>query len=138
MSNTFAVETKSGGSRRMSWIRTPPLFRSFFSCARRTRMSFARFSASMRWSSDLTGAWAWVLVGTLARDTTIEAARTKGQNYVLFQGFLGRNSRPWVEARGCAMRSSAGFRGLREAVRRGLRCELGADPAGRVGVREED
>ena len=40
----------------MTSIRTVPSFRSFFSCALRTRMSLARLSASMRWSSDLTGA----------------------------------------------------------------------------------
>src|SRR5690349_17714750 len=138
MSNTFAVETKSGGSRRMSWIRPPPLFRSFFSWARRTRMSFARFSASMRWSSDQTGAWAWVLVGTLARDTTIEPARTKGQNSFFFQGFLGDNSRLRVEPLRLAMRSCAGLCRVREAMGRGLGRELRTDPLRRARVAEEN
>jgi len=48
MSNTFAVETYSGGSSRISSIWTLPFLRSFFSCARRTRMSLALARASMR------------------------------------------------------------------------------------------
>src|SRR5439155_12743247 len=48
MSNTFAVSTHSGGSSRISSICARPSFRSFFSWARRTRMSFARLRASMR------------------------------------------------------------------------------------------
>jgi hypothetical protein len=36
-------------------------FRSFFSRARRERMSFARLSASILWSSDLSGAAVEVL-----------------------------------------------------------------------------
>ena len=48
MSKTLAVETYSGGSRRVAWNWTVPSFRSFFSCARWTRMSFARFRA-LRW-----------------------------------------------------------------------------------------
>src|SRR5581483_1384131 len=65
MSNTFAVETYSGGSRRICSIETAPDFRSFFNWARLTRMSFARLSASMRWSSERTGAWTWVWGGTM-------------------------------------------------------------------------
>src|SRR5438046_6678836 len=56
MSKTFAVETYSGGRLRICSIETLPAFRSFFSCARLTRMSFALFSASIRWSSERTGA----------------------------------------------------------------------------------
>jgi hypothetical protein len=58
MSNTFAVATYSGGLVRILSIFARPSFKSFFSCARLTRMSFARFSASMRWSLDRAGAWA--------------------------------------------------------------------------------
>ena len=58
MSKTFAVETYSGGSLRISSIRAAPDLRSFFSCARRTRMSFARLSASILWSRERSGAWA--------------------------------------------------------------------------------
>src|SRR5881409_4522226 len=49
MSNTFAVETYSGGLLRIVWILTRPSLRSFFSFARRTRMSFALLSASILW-----------------------------------------------------------------------------------------
>ena len=41
MSNTFAVDTNSGGSSRIDSIWTRPAFRSFLSWARRTRTSFA-------------------------------------------------------------------------------------------------
>ena len=58
MSNTLAVATYSGGLMRILSIRARPTFRSFFSCARLTRMSFARLRASMRWSRDLAGAFA--------------------------------------------------------------------------------
>jgi hypothetical protein len=56
MSITFAVSTYSGGLPRMASMRTRPSFRSFFSFARLTRTSFARRSASMRWSRERTGA----------------------------------------------------------------------------------
>jgi hypothetical protein len=65
MSKTFAVETNSGGALRICSIETPPDFRSFFSWARLTRMSFARLSASIRWSSERTGACTWVWGGTM-------------------------------------------------------------------------
>ena len=66
MSNTFAVETYSGGSSRISSIWTAPSLRSFFSLARLTRMSFALFKASIRWSSDRRGAWACVFDVTMS------------------------------------------------------------------------
>ena len=58
MSKTFAVATYSGGLLRILSIRARPSFKSFLSCARFTLMSFARLSASMRWSRDLAGAFA--------------------------------------------------------------------------------
>src|SRR5438874_1401030 len=66
MSKTFAVETYSGGLLRICSIWTRPSLRSFFSRARRTRMSFALFSASIRWSSERIGASAWVLGDTMS------------------------------------------------------------------------
>lgn len=54
-----------------------PDFRSFFSWARLTRISLARFSASMRWSSDLTGAWTCVFVACMARDCSTGLAGFK-------------------------------------------------------------
>src|SRR3954452_20089700 len=56
MSMTFAVWTYSGGSISSVWILTLLAFRSRFSCARFERMSFALRRASIRWSSDLSGA----------------------------------------------------------------------------------
>src|SRR5580765_4810758 len=69
MSNTLAVETYSGGALRIVSILTRPSFRSFFNLARLTRMSFARLRASILWSRDRAGAWAWAFV-----DETIERA----------------------------------------------------------------
>src|SRR6185312_14109535 len=66
MSITFAVSTYSGGLPRIVSIRTRPSFRSFFSFARRTRTSFARLSASIRWSSERRGAWVGVLEAGMA------------------------------------------------------------------------
>ena len=63
---TFAVETYSGGLPRIVSIRTLPSLRSFLSFARLTRTSFALLSASIRWSRERSGAWAWVLVGLTA------------------------------------------------------------------------
>src|SRR5262249_34680303 len=56
MSKTFAVSTHSGGSSRMASMLSRPAFRSRLSCARRTRTSFARWSASILWSSERAGA----------------------------------------------------------------------------------
>src|SRR5215210_7682473 len=69
MSNTFAVETYSGGALRIVSILTRPSFKSFFNLARLTRMSFALLSASILWSRERAGAWAWAFV-----DDTIERA----------------------------------------------------------------
>src|SRR3954468_19639991 len=69
MSNTFAVDTYSGGALRTVSILTRPSLRSFFSWARRTRMSFARLNASILGSRERAGAWAWAFV-----DDTIERA----------------------------------------------------------------
>ena len=61
MSKTFAVSTYSGGSSRIVWMLARLALRSFFSFARAVRMSFARLSASIRWSRDLSGAAAEIL-----------------------------------------------------------------------------
>src|SRR4051794_19649907 len=56
MSKTFAVSTYSGGLVSSEWMDTRPALRSRLSCARRVRISFARWRASMRWRRDLSGA----------------------------------------------------------------------------------
>ena len=56
-SKTFAVIRYSGGRVSTSRADTSPAFSSRFSRARSTRTAFARRSASMRWSSDRSGAW---------------------------------------------------------------------------------
>src|SRR3954452_25597167 len=56
MSKTLAVITYSGGSSRIVLRLARFAFRSFFSLARAVRMSLARLSASIRWSSERSGA----------------------------------------------------------------------------------
>src|SRR4051812_45864214 len=56
MSKTFAVSTHSGGASRSLWIDMRPDLRSRFSCARLVRIALALPSASILWSSDLSGA----------------------------------------------------------------------------------
>src|SRR5262245_54605033 len=67
MSMTFAVWTYSGGSMSSVWILTLLPLRSRFSWARLERMSFALRRASIRWSSDLSGAaledWTGACIG---------------------------------------------------------------------------
>src|SRR6478672_4522348 len=55
-SNTLAVSRYSGGSSSRPWMLTRPAFRSRLRLARRVRMSLARFSASILWVSDRSGA----------------------------------------------------------------------------------
>ena len=55
-SKTLAVSTYSGGSSSRPWIWARPALRSRFSFARRVRMSFARWRASIRWVSERSGA----------------------------------------------------------------------------------
>src|SRR3954453_20299723 len=56
MSNTFAVSMKSGGSISSRWMLARPAFRSRLSVARLVLTSFARWSASMRWTRERSGA----------------------------------------------------------------------------------
>src|SRR3712207_672450 len=63
MSNTFAVETYSGGSSSRSWMLTRPALRSRLSCARWVRIAFARSRASIRWTRDRSGAATGVFGG---------------------------------------------------------------------------
>src|SRR4051795_7961106 len=63
MSKTLAVSMYAGGSRRRSWIFTRPPLRSRLSCARRVRISFARWRASIRWTRERSGAATVGLVG---------------------------------------------------------------------------
>ena len=88
MSKTFAVETYSGGSRRISSIWTRPSLRSFFSWARRTRMSLALLSASIRWSSERTGAWACVFDETMSAASLATPDAVKRERFAGLQGFL--------------------------------------------------
>src|SRR3954470_4041157 len=56
MSKTFAVSMNSGGSISRRWMLDRPALRSRFSAARFVRISFARWSASMRWTRERSGA----------------------------------------------------------------------------------
>src|ERR1700704_6626892 len=67
MSMTLAVWTYSGGSISSVWILTLLPLRSRFSWARWDRMLLALLRASIRWSSDLSGAaledWTGACIG---------------------------------------------------------------------------
>src|SRR4026207_240398 len=128
MSNTFAVETYSGGSRRIDSIWTRPSFRSLLSCARRTRMSFARWRASIRWSSERAGAWACVFDVTIERTSLASCGReSRGTVGSDLQGFfkLGNSDR-------------AGVGRVLEPTGGSLGPELVPQAGGRERVREED
>src|SRR5947209_1229677 len=123
MSTTLAVSTYSGGSPRIVWISVFPSLRSFLSCARLTRTSFALLRASIRWSSDRAGACACVLVGLMGR-AILPTSRlaSSGDFFLRFRAFCDSDR---VFGRGNACFGAGGD-------------ELGANPRGRVRVREED
>ena len=81
MSKTFAVETNSGGVRRICSMWTRPALRSRLSCARRTRTSFALWSASIRWSSERAGAWACVFDVTMSRTSLAPSHSASSGNF---------------------------------------------------------
>lgn len=56
MSKTLAVSTQSGGLSSRWWMDSRPARRLRFSSARRVRISFARCRASIRWTSERSGA----------------------------------------------------------------------------------
>ena len=85
MSKTFAVITYSGGSRSSAWMLALPALRSFFSLARAVRMSLARLSASILWSSDLSGAAVEVLTGAGMWAASIAAGRGRARGFDPFQ-----------------------------------------------------
>src|SRR3954452_21497920 len=83
MSTTFAVPTYSGGSSRRLWMEWRPAFRSRLSCARLVLISFARWSASMRWTRDRSGAAVVGLAGVfvaggMGGESTALGAADKG------------------------------------------------------------
>src|SRR5215204_972669 len=126
MSNTFAVDTYSGGLLRICSIRADPDLRSFLSCARLTRMSFARLRASIRWSRERRGACAWVLRAATARGIlTSSEPRSTLHICRCMQVFFAVNARPAVE--GWAFRLMSGSYGvvrIGEAERRQLGSQL--------------
>src|SRR3954454_7263284 len=98
-SKTFAVSRYSGGSRSSPWICVRPALRSRLRVARRVRISFARWSASMRWVSERSGAaptgglvgeWA---AGGMRRGLYTRPAHRKAAQRVLRPNF----ARPQVE-----------------------------------------
>src|SRR5215204_6111913 len=129
MSKTFAVSTYSGGLPRIESIWTLPSLRSFFSWARRTRMSLARLSASMRWSSERTGAWAFD-ESTRGGSLPPSSARSNRLFLPVFQVFFHSLGTVVSEADGVLDRGESETLDLVE--------ELGANTRGRAGVGEED
>src|ERR1700752_472439 len=84
MSKTFAVSMYSGGSSSRTWMLARPAFRSRFSAARLVRISFARWSASMRWTRERSGAAVVGLAGVfvaggMGGESTALGAADKGR-----------------------------------------------------------
>src|SRR5438876_3873083 len=129
MSKTFAVETNSGGLLRICSICTRPSFKSFFSCARRTRMSLALLRASMRWSRERAGACAWVFATIGARILTVLGARSSLLDFRDLQGFFDHRN---------LVCNPTGFVWTREPESGHLGGELGADSSGGFRVPEEN
>src|SRR3954462_3979841 len=82
-SKTFAECTYSGGSSSRSWMLTLPALRSRLSVARLVRISFARWSASMRWTRERSGAAVVGLAGVfvaggMGGESTALGASDKG------------------------------------------------------------
>src|SRR5579885_377188 len=127
MSKTFAVETYSGGSPRICSIDTEPDFRSFFSCARLTRMSFARLSASIRWSSERTGACTCVWGGTMSAASYQPGSRVQPSCFL-----------PVCHTDNALERRTVRIVGRCETARCELLVELRTHARRCIGVREQD
>src|SRR3954462_690663 len=85
MSKTLAVSMYSGGSSSRTWMFARPAFRSRFSAARLVRISFARWSASMRWTRERSGAAVVGLAGVfvaggMGGESTALRASDKGSS----------------------------------------------------------
>src|SRR3954453_9671072 len=85
MSKTFAVSMKSGGSIRRRWMLARPAFRSRLSPARLVLISLARWSASMRWTRERSGAAVVGLIGVfvaggMGGESTALGAADKGSS----------------------------------------------------------
>src|SRR3954447_14193981 len=83
MSKTLAVSMYSGGSSSSTWMLARPAFRSRLSEARLVRISFARWSASMRWTRERSGAAVVGLAGVfvaggMGGESTALGAADKG------------------------------------------------------------
>src|SRR3954452_4630823 len=127
MSKTLAVETYSGGSLRICSMETVPDFRSFFNCARLTRMSFARLRASMRWSSERTGACTWVWGGTMSAASYQPASAVQLPTICLV----------FHPGNGCERRAERVVDVVESDTRELVR-DLFAHPRRRVGIAEQD
>src|SRR3954453_14710788 len=93
MSNTFAVSMKSGGSISSRWMLARPALRSRLSAAPFVLISFARWSASMRWTRERSGAAVVGLAGVfvaggMGGESTALGAADKGQLRNISRGEL--------------------------------------------------
>src|SRR6186997_1080567 len=134
MSKTFAVSTHSGGSSKIVSMLSRPALRSRLSCARRTRTSFARWSASILWSSERAGACACDFVVTMSRTSL-----------PMFPGRSSRTVLRDLQVFCCCPRRLHDRRLCRSVSNRLPLChrtgafvvELGANPRRRPGIDEE-
>src|SRR4051795_1636909 len=107
MSNTFAVSMKSGGSISNRWMLARPALRSRLSAARLVLISFARWSASMRWTRERSGAAVLGLAGVfvaggMGGESTALAASDKG--------IPANSPAPELEVQSCWRRVNATLR----------------------------
>src|SRR3954452_16786928 len=98
MSKTFAVSMYSGGSSSSTWMLARPAFRSRLSAARLVRISFARWSASMRWTRERSGAAVVGLAGVfvaggMGGESTALGAADKGRMANIGRGELEVHTR---------------------------------------------
>src|SRR5689334_10656254 len=111
MSKTFAVSMYSGGSSSSTWMLARPAFRSRLRAARLVRISFARWSASMRWTRERSGAAVVGLAGVfvaggMGGESTALRATDKGWS----PNILGRELE--VHLHGGGLTRSPVFAGL--------------------------
>src|SRR3954471_17212056 len=110
-SKTFAEWTYSGGSSSRSWMLTLPAFRSRLSVARLVRISFARWSASMRWTRERSGAAVVGLAGVFVAGGMGGESTALGAADKVLRANISRGELDVHSSRGELMPSTA-FAGL--------------------------
>ena len=118
---------------------TRPAFRSRLSWARRTRTSFALWSASIRWSSERAGAWACVFDVTMSRTSLARLGPVvKRERFGRFAGVFALSIGLDDEAAGVDPLAAPDPTAEASTLAQRLGRELLAHPGGCDRVREQD